>query len=92
MPAPWYGREGNSVPWIPRLIATAVFFGGCLGAGVLTLTVAHRTSPAGLVLGSVSFAAISGWFAFLMGNFYATFRRGLREALDNERKDQAAPK
>ncbi|HEX2477176.1 MAG TPA: hypothetical protein VHK01_20640 [Lacipirellulaceae bacterium] len=92
IPAPWYGREGDSVPWIPRLIATAVFFGGCLGAGFLTLTVGHRTSAAGLALGSISFAAISGWFAFLMGNFYVTFRRGLREALDNERKDQAITK
>jgi len=92
MPLPWYGCDGDSVPWIPRLVATAVFFGGCLGAGLLSLTVGHQTSVAGLVLGSMSFAAISGWFAFLMGNFYATFRRGLREALDNERKDQAAAK
>jgi hypothetical protein len=89
---PWYGREGKSVPWIPRLIASAIFFGGCLGAGLLTLTVGHRSSPAGLALGSMSLAAISGWFAFLIGNFYATFRRGLREALDNERKDQATAK
>jgi hypothetical protein len=92
MPLPWYGCDGGSVPWIPRLIATAMFFGGCLGAGFLSLTVGHQTSVAGLVLGSISFAAISGWFAFLMGNFYATFRRGLREALANERKDQAAAK
>ena len=92
IPLPWYGCDGDSVPWIPRLVATAVFFGGCLGAGFLSLTVGHQTSAAGLVLGSMSFAAISGWFAFLVGNFYATFRRGLREALDNERKDQAAAK
>jgi hypothetical protein len=92
MSAPWYGREGDSVPWIPRLVVTAIIFGGCLGAGLLRLTVGHRSSAAGLALGSVSFAAISGWFAFLMGNFFATFRRGLREALDNERKDQVAAK
>jgi hypothetical protein len=92
MPPPWYGCEGNVVPWIPRLIATAVLFGGCLGAGLLSLTVGHRTSAAGLALGAVSVAAISGWIAFLLGNFCATFRRGLREALDNERNDQAVTK
>jgi hypothetical protein len=92
MPPPWYGCEGNAVPWIPRLIVTAVLFGGCLGAGLFSLTVGQQTSIAGLALGAVSFAAISGWFAFLLGNFYATFRRGLREALDNERKDQAVMK
>jgi hypothetical protein len=92
MAPPWYGCEGNAVPWIPRLIATAILFGGCLGAGLLSLTVGHRTSAAGVAVGSMSFAAISGWIAFLLGNFYVTFRRGLREALDNERKDQAAAK
>lgn len=92
MPLPWYGCEGNAVPWMPRLIATAVLLGGCLGAGLFSLTVGHRTSAAGLALGSMSLAAISGWIAFLLGNFYATFRRGLREALDNERRDQAVTK
>jgi hypothetical protein len=85
MPPPWYGQGGNAVPWIPRLIATAVFFGGCLGAIFLTITVGDHTSAAGLAVGAVSLAAISGWFAFLGGHFYATVRRGLREALEDER-------
>jgi hypothetical protein len=85
MPPPWYGQGGNAVPWIPRLIATAVFFGGCVGAIFLTITVGHHTSAAGLAVGAVSLAAISGWFAFLGGHFYATVRRGLREALEDER-------
>ncbi|HEY3393615.1 MAG TPA: hypothetical protein VGK58_12965 [Lacipirellulaceae bacterium] len=85
MPAPWYVQGGNAVPWIPRLIAAAVFFGGCLGAIFFTITVGDQTSAAGLAVGAVSLAAISGWFAFLGGHFYATVRRGLREALDDER-------
>jgi hypothetical protein len=89
IPPPWYGRGDGAVPWIPRLTVAAVIFGGCLGAVFLTLTVGDRTSAAGLAVGAVSLAAISGWFAFLGGNFYANVRRGLREALEDERKDQA---
>lgn len=92
MPPPWYGRGEGAVPWIPRLTVAAVFFGGCLGAVFLTLTVGDRTSAAGLAVGAVSLAAISGWFAFLGGNFYANVRRGLREALDEQRRDDAAAK
>jgi hypothetical protein len=91
-PPPWYGRGGDAVPWIPRLVASAVFFGGCLGAIFLTLTVGDRTSAAGLAVGAVSLAAISGWFAFLGGNLYANVRRGLREALEDQRRDEAATK
>jgi hypothetical protein len=91
-PPPWYGRGGDAVPWIPRLVASAVFFGGCLGAVFLTLTVGDRTSAAGLAVGAVSLAAISGWLAFLGGNLYANVRRGLREALEDQRRDEAAAK
>jgi hypothetical protein len=92
MPQPWFGRIDDAVPWIPRLTAVAVFCGGCLGAVFLTLTVGGRTSAAGLAVGAVSFAAISGWLAFLGGNLYANVRRGLREALDDPRQDGAAAK
>jgi hypothetical protein len=86
---PWYGRGGDPLPWIPRITATAVFVGGCLGAVFLTLTVGHRTSAAGLAVGALSLAAICGWLAFLAMHFYVNVRRGFREALDGERKDQA---
>jgi hypothetical protein len=76
------------VPWIPRVTAAAVFFGGCLGAVFLSLTVGDRTSAAGLAVGAASLGAISGWFAFLGGHFYANVRRGLREALDAQRDDK----
>jgi hypothetical protein len=69
-----------------------VFFGGCLGAVFLSLTVGDRTSAAGLAVGAVSLAAISGWFAFLGGNFYANVRRGLKDALDEQRQDEASVK
>jgi hypothetical protein len=52
------------------------------------MTVGHRTSAAGLAVGAISLAAISGWFAFLGGHFYANVRRGLREALDAQREEQ----
>jgi membrane protein implicated in regulation of membrane protease activity len=86
---PWYARGGVPLPWISRLTAIAVCLGGCLGAVLLTLTVGHRTSAAGLVLGAMSLATLSGWFAFLGGNFYANVRRGLREALDDQRHGEA---
>jgi hypothetical protein len=92
MTPPWYGRAGDAVPWIPRLTAIAVFLGGSLGAFLLTLTVGDRTSAAGLAVGAVSLAAITGWLAFLGGNFYANLRRGLREALDEPTRDGAAAK
>jgi hypothetical protein len=74
------------------LTAVAVVFGGFLGAVFLMLTVGDRTSAAGLAVGAMSFAAISGWLAFLGGNLYANVRRGLREALNDPRHDGAAAK
>lgn len=85
--SPFYGRSGGSFAWLPRLVATAVFFGGCLGAIFLTATIGQRTSLAGLVIGAFSIAVLSGWFAFLGGNFYAIVRGGLREAIAEQQQD-----
>jgi hypothetical protein len=65
---------------MPRLVGLAIFFGGFFGVLVLTATTGHRTSTAGMVVGALSVAALSGWFAFVAGNFYGIVRRGWSEA------------
>jgi hypothetical protein len=89
LPLPWYGRSNASFAWLPRLVAAAVFFGGALGAVLLTVTIGHRISSAGLVVGTISLAALSGWFAFLAGSFIAIVRGGLSEAVAEQDSGQA---
>lgn len=50
-------------------------------------TTGHRTSPAGLVVGAMSVAALSGWFAFVAGNFYGIVRGGWSEATAGHDRD-----
>jgi hypothetical protein len=69
------------------LVVSAIFFGGLLGACVLTISAGHRASPAGLVVGAMSVAALSGWFAFVAGSFYGIVRGGWREATKQEREN-----
>jgi len=85
---PWYGRT-NSFAWLPRVVAIAVLLGGFLGAFYLIATIGHRTSLAGLVVGAISVAALSGWFAFLGGSFVAIVRGGLSEAVEEQDSQEA---
>jgi hypothetical protein len=78
--SPWYGRTGVAFAWMPRLVAIAVFCGGCLGGLYLVATIGDRSSLAGLVVGTISSAALCGWFAFLAGNFFRIVRGGLSES------------
>ena len=55
--------------------------GGFVGAMLLAATIGHRTSAAGILVGSASLAVVGGWLAFLCGSFYGIFRHGLRDAL-----------
>jgi hypothetical protein len=87
--SPWHRRGSTSLPWLPRLIITGCLVGGLIGAILLTATIGHRTSAAGIVVGSVSLAVVGGWFAFLCGSFYGIFRHGLRDALAEQRKDES---
>jgi hypothetical protein len=85
---PWYGRSGSSLAWLPRVVAASMFFGGCLGALILTATLGQRTSLAGLLVGAFSLAVVSGWFAFLAGSFIAIVRGGLRDAVADTNRDE----
>jgi hypothetical protein len=79
--SPWYGRSEATFAWLPRLVALAAVFGAVLGAIGLVTTIGHRTSLPGLVIGTFSIALLSGWAAFLGGNFVAIVRGGLSEAV-----------
>jgi hypothetical protein len=88
--SPWHCRGGTSLPWLPRLIAGGILAGAIIGALLLAVTIGHRTSPTGIVVGSASLAVVGGWFAFVGGSFYGIFRHGLRDALTEQRKDESA--
>jgi len=89
--SPWHGRGGTYLPWLSRVIAGAVMFGGFAGVLLLNGAGGSRTSPAGIVVGASSFAVLCGWFSFLGGNFYGVFRHGFREAIAEQQNDQARP-
>ncbi len=88
--SPWHARGATALPWLRRLVLTAIAFGGVVGAVYLAVTIGYRTSPAGVIVGSLSFAVICGWFAFLCGSFYGVFRHGFRDAVAEQRKDSHA--
>jgi predicted phage tail protein len=85
--SPWHDRGRTYLPWLPRFIVGAMFLGGAAGAIFLSGAIGHRASPTGIVVGATSFAVVSGWFAFLGGNFYGVFRQGFRDALTGEREN-----
>ncbi len=87
--SPWHERRSTPLPWLPRLIVGAFVLGGVFGAVLLSLTIGHRTSPAGIVVGSFSLAVVAGWFAFVGYSFYGVFRHGLRDAMADERRDRS---
>ncbi len=86
--SPWHGRGCTYLPWLPKLVVSAMALAGLAGSLVLSGLIGDRTSPAGIVVGAVSFAILGGWIAFLGGNFYGVFRHGFREALAEQQKDQ----
>jgi len=86
--SPWHGRYSTYLPWLPQLIVSAMVLGGVAGALLLSGTIAHRTSAAGIVVGATSFAVLAGWVSFLCGNFYGVFRHGFREALVERQADE----
>ena len=87
--SPWHGRGCTYLPWLPRLVISAMILGGLAGAILLGGTIGQHTSLEGIIVGAVSCAVLTGWIAFLCGNFYGVFRHGFREALAEEQKDQA---
>jgi hypothetical protein len=89
--SPWHERRSTPLPWRTQLIAVAAICGGVVGAILLNATVAHRSSTAGIAVGSLSTAVVAGWFAFLGYSFYGVFRHGLRQAMDDERRREQPP-
>jgi hypothetical protein len=87
--SPWHRRGSTALPWLPRIIFAGGLVGGVAGAIILAATIGHRTSAAGIIVGSASLAVVGGWIAFLSGSFYGIFRHGLRDALAEQRKDES---
>ncbi len=87
--SPWHHRGVTPLPWQRRIIIAGVLIGGIGGAVFLALTVGHRTSAGGIAVGAMSLAVLGGWFGFLGSSFYGIFRHGLREALAEQKKDEA---
>lgn len=87
--SPWHERSSTPLPWLPRLVISAALGGAALGVVLLSGTIGHRTSPAGIALGSVSLAVVAGWFAFVSYSFYGVFRHGLRHAMAEDRRDHS---
>jgi hypothetical protein len=74
------------------MIGIAALAGGTIGGLVLAMTIGHRTSAAGIVVGAISLAVLGGWFAFLCGSFYGVFRHGFRDAIaEQQREDGHRP-
>ena len=85
--SPWQTRGTTVLPWLSRLVITAIACGGVVGAVYLAVTIGYRTSPAGVIVGGGSVAVLFGWCAFLVGSFYGVFRHGFRESVAAHRKD-----
>lgn len=86
--SPWHGRGTTVMPWLRTIVIAAIACGGIAGAAYLAIIIGYRTSPAGVIVGSLSVAVLFGWIAFLFGSFYGVFRHGFREAASESRKDR----
>jgi hypothetical protein len=84
-PSLWHCHGGPSLCWLPRLVIGGVLLGALTGAVALPLTIGHRTSLAGMAVGTISLAVLAGWLVFVAASFYAIFRDGWREAVAEEK-------
>jgi hypothetical protein len=87
--SPWHGRGSTYLPWLPRIVLAAMVCGGLAGAVSLDLLIGRHASAPGIAIGAVSISVLCGWASFLCGNFYGVFRHGFREAIAEQRKDDA---
>lgn len=88
--SPWHARASTPLPWLVRLVVAMSLFGGVLGAVVLTLTMDRQNTLAGIVLGSVSFAIVAAWVAFIGYSFCRVFRHGVKQAMADDQQDSPA--
>jgi hypothetical protein len=86
--SPWHERRSTPLPWLLRWIAAASLLGAIVGALLLSGIVGHRSSLAGIAVGSVSLGVVAGWLAFVGYSFYGVFRHGVRDAMAEDRRDQ----
>jgi len=79
--SPWHECRSTPLPWRVRWIAVAWFLGTVVGALLLGGTIGHRSSVAGVAVGSFSFGVVAAWFAFVGYSFYGVFRHGVQDAM-----------
>jgi hypothetical protein len=84
-PLPYWHSHGRPVlRWRSLLMAAGIAVGGFGGGTFMASASGNHTSAAGILVGSMSLAVVGGWFTFLATSFYATFRRGWREAVEGD--------
>jgi hypothetical protein len=88
--SPWHNRGTTILPWLRKLVISAIACGAVVGTAYLAVKIGYRTSPAGVVVGGISVAVLFGWFAFLFGSFYGVFRHGFRDAVAGEKVNRPA--
>jgi hypothetical protein len=88
--SPWHQRRSTPLPWLLWLVVSAWLVGVIIGALLLGGAMGHRSSLAGMAVGSFSFGVVAGWFAFVGYSFYGVFRHGLREATNDIHDQNAA--
>lgn len=66
---------------LPLWVAVGSAVGGVIGIAVLELTIGDRTTNVGIAVGAISTAIVGGWFAFVVGNFWAILRQGWQDAV-----------
>lgn len=86
--SPLYGRR-SSLRRLPSLVAAGALIGTVAGAVLLSASIGHRTSTAGIAVGATSLGVVGGWIAFLGTSFWTILRQGWREAVAHQKQDEA---
>jgi hypothetical protein len=85
--SPWHKCHSTPLPWRLRWILLAWLLGTLVGAMLLSGTIGHRSSVAGVAVGAFSVGVIAAWFAFIGYSFYGVFRHGLRDAMAKDARE-----
>jgi hypothetical protein len=85
--SPWHGYD-RPIRRLPLLVLAGLVFGGCAGLVVLGFTIGHRSTLAGIAVGSISTAVLGAWLAFVAASSWAIFRRGWRDAVEDHDFDE----
>jgi hypothetical protein len=81
------GDHVSRLPWLPILVACAAITGGVAGGIVLSATIGHRITLAGLALGSLSTAALAAWMMLVLGGFVGMSRHAWRHATGRQGRE-----